>query len=172
MFLIRLVDLFSTPWDSDPSFISLKKALITYHSLLKSTHLTNATLSSLPLPTRKDVASAHNQLPSRFSTVLPLLLETIAVLIRLPFFFVPLIIHIPIYYTTRWIGNKSAHEEESMAQNKVVVGLLMLFAIYGFWFCMIWMLFWMTPIGAIVAASTMWLLAFYHGKLIDDNYIR
>ncbi|KIM26219.1 hypothetical protein M408DRAFT_330764 [Serendipita vermifera MAFF 305830] len=169
-----LVDLFSTPWDSDPAFISLKRALITYHSLLKSSNLTNGALASLPLPRTKHAQGAKGPLPipSRLSTVLPLLQETFNVLIRLPLFLVPLLVHWPIYSLTRWVGDRSSREEETMAQNKVVVGLAALFSIYTFWFWVIFALFWSTPMGAVVALITICAMEFYHSKLIDDNYIR
>jgi glycerol-3-phosphate O-acyltransferase/dihydroxyacetone phosphate acyltransferase len=169
-----LVDLFSTPWDSDPAFISLKRALITYHSLLKSSSLTNGALASLPLPRTKRVPNSKNALPipGRLATIFPLLRETFSVLIRLPLFLVPLLVHLPIYYVTRWVGDRSALDEESMAQNKLVVGLLSFLAIYSFWFWIIFALFRSTPIGAVVAAITIWGIEFYHGRLIDDNYLR
>ena len=172
--LHSLVDLFSTPWDSDPSFISLKKAMITYHSLLKSSRLTNGALATLPLPRTKRTANSKGPLPipSRLSTVLPLLRETFNVLIRLPLFLVPLLIHLPIYYLTRWIGDRSAREEETMAQNKLVVGLFAVFGIYTFWFWIIFALFWSTPMGALIAFVTICALEYYHGRLIDDNYLR
>jgi len=169
-----LVDLFSTPWDADPAYVSLKRALITYHSLLKSSDLTNAALASLPLPRVKRSPNSKNAIPipSRLSTILPLLRETFGVLISLPLFLVPLLVHLPIYYVTRWVGNKSVREEETMAQNKLVVGLIALFAIYSFWFWIIFALFLGTPIGAFIAIITIWGLEFYHGRLIDDNYLR
>jgi glycerol-3-phosphate O-acyltransferase / dihydroxyacetone phosphate acyltransferase len=169
-----LVDLFSTPWDSDPAYISLKRSLITYHSLLKSSRLTNGALASLPLPRTKRTSNPKNTLPipGRLSTILPLLRETFSVLIRLPLFLVPLLVHLPAYYVTRWVGDKSARDEETMAQNKLVVGLFVFLAIYSFWFWIIFALFRSTPIGAVVAAITIWGMEFYHGRLIDDNYLR
>lgn len=166
------MDLFSTPLDSDPAFISLKRALITYHSLLKSSRLTNGALATLPLPRTKRDSKGSLPIPSRLSTVLPLLHETFNVLIRLPLFFVPLLVHLPIYYLTRWVGNRSAREEETMAQNKVVVGLFTLFTIYTFWFWIIFALFWQSSVGAVVGLVTIVSMEAYHGKLIDDNYLR
>ncbi|KAG8812462.1 hypothetical protein FRB91_011427 [Serendipita sp. 411] len=165
-----LVDAFSTPWDSDPEFVSLKRSLITYHSLLKSTHLTNGELSHLPLS--KSRKSSSEPVPPRLSTILPLLRESIAVLIRLPLFLVPLMINVPIYWMTRWVGEKAAVDEESVAQSKIVVGLVLFLVIHSFWFWVIWIFLAITPIGALIAAVSVWALATYHRRLIDDNYIR
>ncbi|CCA73592.1 related to glycerol-3-phosphate-acyltransferase-Laccaria bicolor [Serendipita indica DSM 11827] len=163
-----LVDLFATPWDADPSFVALKKALITYHSLLKSTHLTNGALSTLPLSKRRSTDSV----PSRMSTIGPLLRESVAVGIRLPLFLVPMLVHLPIYWVTRWVGEKSAEDEEAVAQSKAVVGLILCLTIYSVWFWIISALFWATGLGFVIAALTVWAMASYHSKLIDDNYIR
>lgn len=70
------------------------------------------------------------------------------------------------------MAKRSEREEESVAQNKVVVGLFLLFGIYSFWFWAIWALFWLTPIGAIVAAATVYSMAVYFHSLIDDSYLR
>ena len=102
----------------------------------------------------------------------PLLRESVAVGIRLPIFLVPMLVHLPIYWVTQWVGEKSAHEEEAVAQNKAVVGLILCLAIYSVWFWVIWALFWATGVGAVIAALTVWAMASYHSKLIDDNYIR
>ncbi|KAG8813107.1 hypothetical protein FRC17_001671 [Serendipita sp. 399] len=166
-----LVDVFSTPWDSDSEFVALKRSLITYYSLLKTTHLTNGELANLPLSQSRK-ASSESPVPSRLSTILPLLRESIAVLIRLPLFLVPLMINLPIYWTTRWAGEKASVDEESIAQSKVVVGLVLFIAIHGFWFWIIWMCLAVTPIGALIAGTSVWGLATYHQKLIDDNYLR
>ncbi|KAJ2987602.1 hypothetical protein NUW54_g9381 [Trametes sanguinea] len=62
-----LVDLFSTP-DLVPNINAIKRHLLTYYSLLESTHLTNAVLSSLPLPATLDPRQPV-PLPSRLFTL-------------------------------------------------------------------------------------------------------
>ena len=42
--------------------------------------------------------------------------------------------------------------------------------IYPTMFLFLWTLFWLTPVGAVVAGISVWAFALYHVKLIDDNY--
>lgn len=62
------------------------------------------------------------------------------------------------------------HEEESQAQNKVVIGLLLSLMIYPLSFWLLWALFMYTRTGAVLAAATVWLFAVYHNKLINGMY--
>ena len=62
-------------------------------------------------------------------------------------------------------------EEETQAQNKIVLGLLSLLCVYSMAFMFLWALFLYTPLGAIVAAATVWLFAVYHVKIIDGEHI-
>lgn len=96
--------------------------------------------------------------------------DTVAVVIRLPFFAFPLAIHLPAYAAARWAGHLVEHEEETQAQNKIVFGLVLLLVTYPMAFYFLWALFLYTPIGAIVAAGTVWLFAVYHVKIIDGEW--
>ncbi|TFK54569.1 glycerol-3-phosphate-acyltransferase [Heliocybe sulcata] len=164
-----LVDLFSTP-DVTPNFSSVKRYLLEYYSLLQSTNLTNSTLSSLPLSSTLDPSNANVRLPSRLWTLTALIFSTLAVLIRLPFFLVPFIIHAPAYFLGRLGARLVEEEEETQAQNKVVFGLLFVVMAYPATFFFLWAFLWYTPIGALVAAATVFLFAQYHNKLVNDNY--
>ncbi|KAI0769443.1 glycerol-3-phosphate-acyltransferase [Trametes elegans] len=165
-----LVDLFSTP-DLVPNINAIKRHLLTYYSLLQSTHLTNAVLSSLPLPATLDPRQPV-PLPSRLFTLSLLIRDTLALLIRLPFSIVPLMIHAPAYMMARIGARLAEDEEETQAQNKVVFGLLLLFTIYLAAFFFVWAFLRYTPIGAVVAVAFVFLFAIYHNKLINDNYER
>ncbi|KAH7916613.1 hypothetical protein BJ138DRAFT_1139465 [Hygrophoropsis aurantiaca] len=165
-----LVDLFSTK-DATPNFSAVRRNLLEYYSLLQSTNLTNSVLSSLPLPRSLD-PNHPTPLPSRLLTLSILVSDTLAVLIRLPFFFFPLIVHMPVYVMGRLGASLVEHEEETQAQNKVVFGLLFLLMIYPATFWLLWAFFWYTSTGALVSFVTVWLFAFYHNKLINDNYQR
>ncbi|KAI0644683.1 glycerol-3-phosphate-acyltransferase [Trametes meyenii] len=165
-----LVDLFSTP-DLVPNMNAIKRHLLTYYSLLESTHLTNAVLSSLPLPATLDPQQPV-PLPSRLRTLGALVRDTLALLIRLPFSIVPLVIHAPAYVMGRVGARMVEDEEETQAQNKVVFGLLLLFMIYPAAFFFIWAFLWYTPAGAFVSAAAVFLFAIYHNSLINDNYER
>ncbi|OBZ70864.1 Glycerol-3-phosphate O-acyltransferase 2 [Grifola frondosa] len=163
-----LVDLFSTP-ELVPNINSIRRDLLTYYSLLESTHLTNAVLSSLSLPKTLDPRRPI-PLPSRLLTLTLLIRDTLAVLVRLPFFLVPLMLHAPAYVMGRLGAHLVEDEEETQAQNKVVFGLLLVLLIYPVVFFFIWAFLWYTPVGALIAAAFVFLSAMYHNRLINDNY--
>ncbi|EJD02575.1 uncharacterized protein FOMMEDRAFT_122573 [Fomitiporia mediterranea MF3/22] len=163
-----LVDLFSTP-DATTNTTQVKRRLLEYYSLLQSSKLNNSALSSLPLPKTLDPRRPE-PLPSRLRTLLVLWRDTLSVLVRLPFFLFPLLVHLPAYLASRAAARLVEDEEETQAQNKVVVGLILMIMIYPAAFLFLWALFWYTPVGAVVAATTVWLFAVYHVKMIDNVY--
>lgn len=162
-----LVDLFSTK-DATPNFSSVRRRLLEYYSLLQSTRLTNSVLSSLPLP--ETLSPTHpTPLPSRLLMLSILFRDTLAALIRLPVFLLPLILHLPVYIMSRLAAGLSEHEEESQAQNKVVIGLLLLMLIYPTAFWVLWAILSYTSQGALVAALTVWAFAYYHTRLVNGG---
>lgn len=160
-----LVDLFSTP-DLVPNINAIRRHLLTYYSLLQTTHLTNAVLSSLPLPATLDPRQPV-PLPSRLYTLVILVRDTLSLLVRLPFSIVPIVIHAPAYVMGRVGAGLVEDEEETQAQNKVVFGLLLLFMIYPAAFFAVWAFLQYTPVGAAVAVGFVFLFALYHNKLIN-----
>lgn len=168
-FMLSLVDLFSTK-DATPNLCSVRRHLLEYYSLLQSTRLTNSVLSSLPLP--ETLSPTHpTPLPSRLLTLSILVRDTLAALIRLPFFLLPLILHLPVYVMSRLAAGLSEHEEETQAQNKVVIGLLLLMLIYPAAFWMLWAVLSFTSHGALVAGLTVWAFAYYHTRLVNGGSI-
>lgn len=163
------MDLFSTS-DATPNINSVKRNLLEYYSLLQTTKLTNSVLSALPLPRTLD-PDHPTPLPGRLRTLGLLISDSVASLTRLPFFIFPLIVHTPIYIMGRLGARLVEHEEETQAQNKVVIGLLLSFMIYPLSFWLLWALFLYTQTGAILAAVTVWLFAVYHTKLINGMCI-
>ncbi|KAH9829120.1 glycerol-3-phosphate-acyltransferase [Rhodofomes roseus] len=165
-----LVDLFCTP-DLVPNLTAIRRHLLTYYSLLQSTNLTNSVLSSLPLP---DTLDPHRPipLPSRLFTLSLLVRDTLALLIGLPFFLGPLLLHVPAYIFARVGARLAEDEEETQAQNKVVFGLLLLLLIYPATFFFFWAFLWYTPLGALASGALVVLVASYHNKLVNDNYER
>ncbi|KAF8507482.1 glycerol-3-phosphate-acyltransferase [Hysterangium stoloniferum] len=161
-----MIDLFCTP---DPALHDVKNKLLTYHSLLRATNLTNSTLSGLPLPDALN-PSANTSLPSRLTTLLVLLRDSLASLIRLPFFIFPLLVHLPAYFIARVGAKLVEDQEETQAQNKVVFALLLLSVVYPAVFFFLWKFFWMTPTGAVIALMTSYAFIVYHVKIIDSNY--
>ncbi|KAG8920964.1 hypothetical protein FRC01_000514 [Tulasnella sp. 417] len=73
---------------------------------------------------------------------------------------------------SRYGANLAFDEEESQAQNKVVFGVLLTTVVYGSVFCALWAFFWMSPLGAVLAGSAVWLLFNYYLRTIDDFYTR
>ncbi|KAF9478620.1 glycerol-3-phosphate-acyltransferase [Pholiota conissans] len=165
-----LVDLFSDP-DITPNAKAVRRILLSYYSLLQSARLSNSVLSSLPLPRTLD-PNTPASIPGRLYTVMILIRDTIAALIQLPFFFIPLIVHAPVYMMGRLGARLVENEEETQAQNKVAFGLLSLLLIYPATFFFLWALFLYSRTGAILAALIVYLFAVYHIKMIDSNYER
>jgi len=162
----RLVDLLSNP-DLTPNAHNVKRRLLEYYSLLESARLTNSVLSSMPLPRTLD-PNQPVPLPSRVYTVMILLRDTLALMARLPFFLFPLIAHFPIYILSRLAAQLVEDEVESQAQNKVVIGLILsVLFIYPTAFFLLWAFMMYTPLGALISAGIVWLLAVYHNTLIQ-----
>jgi len=161
------VDLFSDP-ALVTDFKSVKRYLLGYYSLLQSSHLSNSVLSSLPLPRSLD-PNTFATVPSRLYTLLILFRDSVSVLVHLPFFLLPLIVHIPVYIMGRLGAKLVEDEEETQAQNKVAFGLLSLLLVYPATFFFLWALLWYTPIGAVVAAISVYLFAVHHNRMIDSK---
>ncbi|KAG8731761.1 hypothetical protein FRC11_002459 [Ceratobasidium sp. 423] len=164
-----LIDAFSEP-NKSPLFESTRKALLTYYSLLESAKLTHEALADLPLPRALD-PSTETSLPSRLSTLAILLKDTIATVIRLPFFVLPALVHLPAYVICRMLARMVEEEEETQAQMKIFGGLFALAILtYPVIFLFLWAFLWLTPTGALLAAGIVWLISVYHVSIIDDNY--
>ena len=161
----RLVDLLSNP-DLTPNAYNVKRRLLEYYSLLESARLTNSVLSSMPLPRTLD-PNQPVPLPSRLYTLMILLRDTLALAVRLPFFLFPVIVHLPVYILSRLAAQLAEDEVETQAQNKVAIGLVLLVLfIYPTAFFLLWAFMMYTPLGALISAGLVWLLAVYHNTLI------
>ncbi|KZO93964.1 acyltransferase, partial [Calocera viscosa TUFC12733] len=162
-----LVDLFTPPYPNAQTE-SVKARLLTYYALLQESSLTHDVLSSLPLPRTLD-PRRPTPLPSRLSTLALLVRDSIASAIRLPFFFLPLVVHIPVYALGKYVQGMIVDEEE-IAQGKVFLGLFLLVCTYSSLFLGLWIFLWLSPVGALIAAAVTWAFAVYHVQLVDDNY--
>ncbi|KZT54770.1 acyltransferase [Calocera cornea HHB12733] len=162
-----LVDLFTPPYPN-PQTELVKARLLTYYALLQESRLTHEVLSSLPLPRTLD-PRRPTPVPSRISTLLLLVRDSIASAIRLPFFLLPLLVHLPVYALGKYVQGMIVDEEE-IAQGKVFLGLFLLMGTYSLMFLALWVLLWLSPIGALIAAAVTWAFAVYHVQLVDDNY--
>ncbi|GAA5979363.1 hypothetical protein JCM11641_005013 [Rhodosporidiobolus odoratus] len=164
-----LIDLFAAPTAS-PTLRRLKTLLVTYRDSLQTTALTHLSLSSLPLPATLDPSVPHPT-PTRMRVFGSLLLSTFSCLIRLPFFLLPLLVHLPVYLFARYASSGAL--EEDQAQNKVAVGLVFALGTYATFFAVSCALLWTSiPLGGglLVALIGTVIFVVYHNRLIDDNY--
>ncbi|KAJ2931481.1 hypothetical protein H1R20_g5595, partial [Candolleomyces eurysporus] len=118
------------------------------------------------------IETTINSPDCRLYTLLILIRDSLAAIIGLPFFFLPLIVHIPAYIMGRIGAKLVEEEEETQAQNKVAFGLISLLFIYSSAFFFLWALFWYTPLGALLSGFLVYLFAAYHTQMIDGNYER
>ncbi|KAI5480683.1 glycerol-3-phosphate-acyltransferase [Pseudohyphozyma bogoriensis] len=162
-----LVDFFASP-NLSPAAASLKSLLLAYQVSLTETKTTHFTLSGVPLPATLDPSVPH-PLPTRLRVLLSLIGSTLSSLVRLPFFILPLLAHLPIYLVGKYSLTFSTLEED-LAQNKIALGLVLGIITYPALFVVAWMLLFMTPLGGVLAFGFVWLFAVYHNTLIDDNY--
>lgn len=171
LFDISLIDIFTTDARACPEAAHVKKLLVEYNNLLITAKLTNDILADLPIPTDLD-PSKPIPLPSRLSTLMILIKDTLAVLIGAPFFLLPMVMHLPMYYIGKVGENMAREEMETQAQTKIVFGLLLTFLVYPVWFFLLWILIGPGAFGAVVAAVAIYLFSMSHKKLIDENYDR
>ncbi|BGP20021.1 hypothetical protein JCM10213v2_008156 [Rhodosporidiobolus nylandii] len=164
-----LINLFSSSSPS-PSLRSLKRSLLTYRDALDATALTHLSLSSLPLPATLDPNVPH-PLPTRMRVLGSIVLSTLSCLIRLPFFLLPLLVHLPVYLLARYASSGAL--EEDQAQNKVAVGLVFALGTYATFFAVSCALLWASiPWGGglLVALAGTIVFVIYHNALVDANY--
>ena len=154
---------------SNPKISELKTKLASYHRLLVSSRLTNAALVDLPLPQDLD-PTRKVALPSRFLPFYILTKDTISCLIRLPFFFLPLVMNVPIYIVGVLGGRLAEDEVETQAQMKIALALVLTLLMYPILFFVLCGAFRQIPLGAALAAGILWLLRRYHSALVDENY--
>lgn len=163
----RLVDLLSTA--GNERITSLRSLLVTYHRLLTASRLTNEVLTDVPLPRTLD-PNRKMSLPNRFLPLWLLTKDSLASLVRLPFFVFPLITHFPVYIVGILGARLVEDELETQAQMKVAFGLILSFLTYPILFFTFWAIFRQLPLGAAIAAGAVLLMSRYHSALIDENY--
>lgn len=145
----------------------MKALLLAYQSTLHSTRLTHYTLSGVPLPSTLDPSVPH-PLPTRFRSLRSLFISTLSSLLRLPFFILPLVVHLPIYVIAKY-SLRLSKKEEDISQNKIMLGLILALVIYPGLFAVAWLMLLLTPVGAFFAFGFTWLFVVYHNSIIDDN---
>jgi glycerol-3-phosphate O-acyltransferase/dihydroxyacetone phosphate acyltransferase len=162
--------MFSPPSDSK-DLQDLKQRLVTYSNLLTTSKLSNHVLTEVPLPATLD-PSRPTAVPTRFSTLWLLIRDSISCLVRLPFFFLPMIVHLPLYGMARLGADIVKEELETQAQMKIAFGVIFSFLIYPLLFFLSWLVLGFTVIGAVLAATGVYAFAMYHTSLVDANYDR
>lgn len=143
--------------------------LTTYRDALKHLGVSHLSLSSLPLPETLDPSVPH-RLPTRMRVFASIVLSTFACLIRLPFFLLPLLVHLPVYLFARYASSGAL--EEDQAQNKVAIGLVLALVTYAAFFAVACVLLWTSiPWGGAILVAIVGTIAFvaYHNRLVDAN---
>ena len=83
-----------------------------------------------------------------------------------------MIAHLPIYVLSKLAAQLAENEVESQAQNKLVIGLILsVLFIYPTAFFLLWAFMMYTPLGALISAGIVWLLAVYHNRLILGMFL-
>lgn len=163
----RLVDLFAVA-DTDPRLLTLRDLLLAYRAALLQTHLSHFGLSGVSLPDSLD-PSVPFPMPGRIRVLGHLLKSSLASFVRLPFFLLPLLVHLPIYV----VGAYSvylAELEEDRAQIKIALGLVLAIGTYVALFSLACVGLVWVPLGFVAAAVFVVCFWLYHQRLIDDNY--
>lgn len=172
----RFIDLFANPEPFSPLF-SLKQTLVTYQAYLTNARMENASLSQIPLPATLD-PSRPIPLPTRFSTLAILVKDVLSTLIRIPFFALPFLVNLPVYFMARWGAKLVDDEKETQAQMKVMFGLLVSALVYPTVAIVIYGLAFRAGsilgglIGLGITALFVYGLGISHRSLIDENYER
>ena len=172
--MLSLADLLADPQPT-PSLAALKTTLITYHSYLTESRLTNSSLNHVPLPSTLD-PTLPIPLPTRFSTLWILIRDILSSLVRLPFFALPFLVNIPIYLVGKFGVQLALDEVETQAQMKLALGVISSLLVYpAIAFALFLGVFRTggvmgTIVGLCTAGLCVWGLVMYHLSLIDDNY--
>jgi glycerol-3-phosphate O-acyltransferase/dihydroxyacetone phosphate acyltransferase len=95
-----------------------------------------------------------------------------SVLLMMPFFLLPMLIHLPMYYVAKLGENIVREELETQAQMKIVFGLLFSLLVYPAVFVLLWVFLGFTSFGALIAAGAVYLFNMSHKNLVDENYDR
>ena len=81
-----------------------------------------------------------------------------------------MLLHLPVY-GMGMLGSHLAEDElETQAQMKIALGLVLSLLMYPVLFFILWAVFRQSPLGAAIAAGSLWVLRRYHLTLVDDNY--
>ncbi|KAM0786004.1 hypothetical protein ACM66B_006822 [Microbotryomycetes sp. NB124-2] len=162
-----LVDLFATA-SNNSKLAGVRDVLLAYQQSLRTASLTHSSLAGVPLPATLDPAVPH-PFPTRFKVLMGLVWSTFASLSTLPFFIVPLVVHLPVYLVGKY-SLRFSDLDEDIAQNKISLGLVLAIIVYLSLFAFVWTLLVVVPLGGILAAFIVWLFVVYHNILIDGNY--
>ncbi|RHZ49022.1 hypothetical protein Glove_535g47 [Diversispora epigaea] len=137
---------------------SLKTSLNQYKTALDDFSLLNADIKRY----EKHILS----IPRAFYT---LIYELFTFFIQLPFFLPGIIFHWPIYVLGK-ISVKFEKYEESIAQNKIMLGLTWLIISYTTLFFILWISLFFTSSGFVLGAGVVFMFAWYHNTFVDSHY--
>lgn len=93
----------------------LQKLLLEYAANLAKTGLSNNALGPRSLPSTMDPEQSV-RIPDRLTSLLYLVVDTCSSLLRFPFFFLPLVLHLPLYIAGRISSRVFPTDPESFAR--------------------------------------------------------
>lgn len=152
-----------------PALARLRSLLLAYDRALRATSLTHVALANagVPLPSTLDPSHPH-PFPTRLRVVGRLIVSTARSLSSLPFFALPLVVHLPMYIVGSF-SLRCSDLDEDKAQNKMAFGLVLGLLTYVSLFFVAWGFMYLTVFGAPLAVGIVWLFLLYHNTMIDDN---
>lgn len=142
----------------NPTLATLRSRLLTY----------NATLQLLQLSNR-DISLYQTNGISLSASSLRLIVTTLGLVLELPFFLPVIIFHSPMYVLGR-LAEKIEHYQESVAQDKVFVGIALFPVLYGSLWFFAWRSLNFSLLGFFLATALMPMFAIYHMTLLDERY--
>lgn len=81
-----------------------------------------------------------------------------------------MVLYSPVYVAGTLGARLAEDEQETQAQMKIALAILLSFLLYPVLFFTFWAVFRQVPLGAALAVGLIWLLKRYHSTLVDENY--
>ncbi|RUS15849.1 hypothetical protein BC937DRAFT_91915, partial [Endogone sp. FLAS-F59071] len=142
----------------NPTLTTLKSRLLTY----------NATLQLLQLSNR-DISLYQINGISLGASSLRLIVTTLGLVLELPFFLPVIVFHSPMYALGKF-AEKIEHYQESVAQDKVFIGVALFPVLYGSLWFFAWRALNFSFLGFFLATALMPMFTIYHMTLLDERY--
>ncbi|KAI7863428.1 hypothetical protein BDF14DRAFT_1734024 [Spinellus fusiger] len=140
------------------AFMELRNNLTAFHNALQRLRL-----SSL------DIRMYENKEITLTRALLRCLSNGMALFFQLPLFLPGMLVNLPLYLLGRLVNSFEKYTE-SVAQDKLVVSLLVVLPLYSTGFYWLWKTLQFSLLGLAIALVLMPLFAWYHIALVDKRY--